>query len=349
MTSVEASRTTQADSAGGAERPMSSPKAFFCHSSADKTEFADRLAGDLRAAGVDVWYDQWEIAPGDSLRRKVDSGIEGATQFLALITPNSLKSEWVQTELDAGMVKKIEGTCRLIPVLAGVAVDDLPPTLRSVRCVQLEPYEAGLREVIAVCYDVSAKPPLGTPPAWAVEQPLPQKGLSVHAQRLATLLNERSEHALAATGAPDPILSIDDVVQALGMTEHEVDEAADELETTGWAILLRRNVLGLPISLGHIRPSPLLFVETDPVFKGWNPREDARALAAVMVNSGKDVMTLDEAERALAWGSRRMNATAHALKIGGHADVIGGDRAYGTSAYYGFHITAKTRRLARES
>ena len=172
---------------------MAAPTAFLCHSSADKALVADRLAMDLRTNGVEVWYNKWEISPGDSLRQKIDEGKEGATHFLALITPNSVKSRWAQTELDAGMVKKIEGTCRLIPVLVGVDVADLPVTLRAVRCVRLDPYEDGLRELIGVCHNVSSKPPLGEPPAWAVEQPLAGMALSVHAQRLAALLNERSD------------------------------------------------------------------------------------------------------------------------------------------------------------
>jgi hypothetical protein len=94
---------------------MRTPASFLSHSGADAA-IAGRLARDLRGQGGDVWYAEWEIKLGDSLRRKIDEGIDRATHFLVLLTPASLKSEWVQTELDAGLVRKISGACQLIPI-----------------------------------------------------------------------------------------------------------------------------------------------------------------------------------------------------------------------------------------
>src|SRR3989338_1725495 len=110
---------------------MKNPSAFLSHSSAD-AEMACRLAKDLRDKGIDVWYAEWEIKAGDSLRRKIDEGIDRASHFLVLLSGNSLKSGWVQTELDAGMVKRISGACRLVPILFGIKDDDVPATLREI-------------------------------------------------------------------------------------------------------------------------------------------------------------------------------------------------------------------------
>jgi len=175
---------------------MTKPRAFLSHSSADKGALGDRLAADLTASGIDVRYDDWAIQPGDSLRRKIDAGIEGATHFLALITPNSLKSEWVQVELDAAMVKKIQGTCRLVPVLANVQLAELPPTLQAIKVVRIEDYDKGLRELISVCHNVTLKPALGAAPSWAIERPLGETRFSVQAQRLATPDRRRAGVAL---------------------------------------------------------------------------------------------------------------------------------------------------------
>jgi len=46
---------------------MTIPTVFLSHSSADKA-LATKLAIDLRNNGIDVWFDKWEIAPGDSFR-----------------------------------------------------------------------------------------------------------------------------------------------------------------------------------------------------------------------------------------------------------------------------------------
>ena len=111
---------------------MSAPKAFICHSSKDKS-VVKRLATDLRKNGVEAWYDDWEIFPGDSLRCKIDQGIEDCDYVLAIVSENSFESAWVQTELDAGMVRRIQGSCRLIPVLLSISPEQLPPTLAGIK------------------------------------------------------------------------------------------------------------------------------------------------------------------------------------------------------------------------
>lgn len=139
---------------------MTMPLAFLCHSSTDKV-IVEKLARDLKANGVDVWYDDWRIEPGDSLRRKIEKGIGDATHFLAILTPASIKSEWAQTELDAATVRRIEGECRLIPVVLGVEDAQVPLTLRSLLWVRLEPYDEGLRRLVNACHGGSDEPPLG--------------------------------------------------------------------------------------------------------------------------------------------------------------------------------------------
>ena len=256
------------------------PRVFLSYSSADKA-MAEKLATDLRSHGVDVWYDKWEIQPGDSLRRKIDQGIEGADYFLVLLTPNSLQSEWVQTELDAGMVRRIEGLCKLIPIIRNLKDEQIPVTLRGLRWVKLESYEDGLRELVNVCHGVQTKPALGPRPA-AAEPRLPTDlGLSVPAQRLAALLAERSEE-----GKPgDPQLEASTVLQELNMTEDEASLAADELKERGWVRLHVHSNMGRA-GFGRISPEPQLFFHTDPHVKGWDPKKDAHALAGALVNIG---------------------------------------------------------------
>ncbi|MGH7825368.1 MAG: toll/interleukin-1 receptor domain-containing protein [Candidatus Binatia bacterium] len=208
------------------------PAAFLSHSSVDN-EISTRLAKDLRANGVDVWYAEWEIKPGDSLRRKIDEGIERATHFLVLLTENSLRSEWVQTELDAGLIQRINGSCRLIPIIWKISSADVPPLLRGLLWVNLEPYDEGLRKLVNICHGVETRPPLGEPPGWTQAKVSQNLGLSTLAGNVALLLNERSK-----TGAPlDPMLTVSSVLDALQVNEEEIAAAADELEDLGWVKL----------------------------------------------------------------------------------------------------------------
>ncbi len=64
---------------------MPAPVAFLCHASEDKPT-VKALAEGLLKQGVDVFYDEWEIGPGDSIRQRLDHGLGQCTHFVAVLT-----------------------------------------------------------------------------------------------------------------------------------------------------------------------------------------------------------------------------------------------------------------------
>jgi len=48
---------------------------FVCHASEDKEDFVRPLATLLQASGLLVWYNEFALKIGDSLRRKIDGGL----------------------------------------------------------------------------------------------------------------------------------------------------------------------------------------------------------------------------------------------------------------------------------
>lgn len=87
---------------------MKTPKVFLSHNKKDK-EFIIKVANDLRSCGIDVWYDEWEIPPGESLRKKIfEDGITSCDVFFVYLTDNSIDSVWVQKELDSAFIHEIE-------------------------------------------------------------------------------------------------------------------------------------------------------------------------------------------------------------------------------------------------
>jgi hypothetical protein len=300
------------------------PVAFLCHSKADASR-AEPLARDLRGAGIDVWYDEWEVGPGESLRRKIDAGIDGATHFLVLLTPASLQSEWVQTELDAGLVNRIAGLCRLIPIVWGLSDREVPATLRGSVWIPLEPYEEGRRKLIEACHGVLVKPALGTAPTWAKERPLEGAGLSGLAQRLAVWLGERSQE-----GTTHDLFERDVILKELELSAEQAGMAASELSEEGCVKRIRDSGSGVA-AFSYLRPLPALFWLTDPVCRGWNPRRDAIELAAAMLNlSRSGGVSLAEVDQHLGWGPRRLNPAADYLEVQGlvSASSSTGSRPY---------------------
>ncbi len=67
------------------------PKVFVSHASEDKERFVLPFAHELRAAGVDVWVDQWQMVPGDSLVKKIFSeGLENADAVIVVLSKVSI-------------------------------------------------------------------------------------------------------------------------------------------------------------------------------------------------------------------------------------------------------------------
>lgn len=96
---------------------MKKPSLFLCHSTEDKS-FARRIGNDLRSFNLNVWIDEAEIKVGDSLIEKISAGIESVQYMLAIISANSVSSNWVQKELNIALTKEIKGRkIKILPCL----------------------------------------------------------------------------------------------------------------------------------------------------------------------------------------------------------------------------------------
>jgi hypothetical protein len=70
---------------------------FLSHSSKDKPVVRD-IAERLRADGLIVWFDDWEIRPGDSIPAKIEEGLEHSRVLVLCMSANAFGSEWAQLE-----------------------------------------------------------------------------------------------------------------------------------------------------------------------------------------------------------------------------------------------------------
>ncbi|MDT4956140.1 MAG: hypothetical protein QOJ02_4278 [Acidobacteriota bacterium] len=91
--------------------------AFICHSSNDK-RFTRRIASDLRSHGFKVWFDEFEMLPGDSLYEKIQNGIRTSSWFIVVLSPNSVKSKWCKRELYNALEEEFErDKVYVVPIL----------------------------------------------------------------------------------------------------------------------------------------------------------------------------------------------------------------------------------------
>ena len=151
------------------------PKVFLSHTSEDKARFAKDLAARLQHSGFQVWFDEWELLPGDSLVDRVfEEGVKNADAMVVIISSNSVDKPWVREELNAGFLKRIEGKCKLIPVvLDGVQV---PQALKSTVWQQvddLDNYEVELDRIARAIRGDRIRLEPGEAPAYASVAALP--------------------------------------------------------------------------------------------------------------------------------------------------------------------------------
>jgi hypothetical protein len=77
----------------------------------------NRLAIDLVARGMPVWFDTWEIDTGDSLQDKIYEGIGASDYVIVVLSPSSVASEWVQKELKAALtLEERHGRKFILPI-----------------------------------------------------------------------------------------------------------------------------------------------------------------------------------------------------------------------------------------
>jgi hypothetical protein len=70
---------------------------FLSHSSKDKA-VVHPLAERLRQDGLRVWFDEWEIRPGDSIPAKIEEGLEHSRVLVLCMSAEAFGSDWAKLE-----------------------------------------------------------------------------------------------------------------------------------------------------------------------------------------------------------------------------------------------------------
>ncbi|WP_448983009.1 DUF1883 domain-containing protein [Olsenella uli] len=105
---------------------------FISHASEDKDAVARPLANALREAGLNVWYDEFEMKIGDSLRRKIDQGLAHSRFGIVVISRDFIKKGWTNYELDGIITRTVSGEQVMLPIWHNITKDEVvaySPTL----------------------------------------------------------------------------------------------------------------------------------------------------------------------------------------------------------------------------
>lgn len=89
---------------------------FISHASEDKEVLVRPLAHALHSAGLKVWYDEFELRIGDSLRRKIDQGLANSRFGIVVLSPSFFDKNWTRYELDGLVTREMTGEQIILPL-----------------------------------------------------------------------------------------------------------------------------------------------------------------------------------------------------------------------------------------
>lgn len=98
---------------------------FISHASEDKDAFVRPFAESLREAGLRVWYDEFSLAWGDSLRRSIDRGLANSKFGVVVLSEHFFSKEWPQMELNGLVAQEMEGDTRILPIWHMITKDQV--------------------------------------------------------------------------------------------------------------------------------------------------------------------------------------------------------------------------------
>jgi uncharacterized protein YjbI with pentapeptide repeats len=96
--------------------PIQFYSCFISYSTKDQ-EFAKRLHSTMRDHGMRVWFAPEDAAGGKKLHEQIDEAIRVYDKLLLVLSPNSMNSEWVKTEIRKARKAELkENRRKLFPI-----------------------------------------------------------------------------------------------------------------------------------------------------------------------------------------------------------------------------------------
>ena len=105
---------------------------FISHASEDKDDIVRNLAEALKAKNFEVWYDEFELQVGDSLRKNIDYGLSNSRYGIVIISPSFVKKNWPEYELNGMVAREMNGHKVILPIWHKISKDEVlqfSPTL----------------------------------------------------------------------------------------------------------------------------------------------------------------------------------------------------------------------------
>lgn len=134
---------------------------FISHAWEDKEIIARPLAYALVKAGLKIWYDEFTLKLGDSLRSSIDYGLSQSRYGVVILSPYFFAKKWPQRELDGLVAREVSSKNVILPVWHNITqknVERFSPVLADRLSVSTaNGLNIVVREIISVVHPQALK------------------------------------------------------------------------------------------------------------------------------------------------------------------------------------------------
>jgi len=126
------------------------PKAFICHDNRDKNEVARPIAEKLIQLRHTVWYDEYSLRHGDSIRERVEDGLKKCKKCVLILSPNFLANKgWTKKEFNSIFTREVlEKENLTIPIWHNVSQKEIFQYCPSLADIYAIKTSEGIDEVV---------------------------------------------------------------------------------------------------------------------------------------------------------------------------------------------------------
>ena len=130
-----------------AANPIEFYSCFISYSTEDQG-FADRLYADLQNKGVRCWFAPHDVQGGRKLHEQIDEAIRLHDKLLLILSPHSMESEWVKTEIAKARKREVRDPEGVLKRRALFPIRLAPfETLRDWECFDADTGKDSAREI----------------------------------------------------------------------------------------------------------------------------------------------------------------------------------------------------------
>jgi hypothetical protein len=122
--------------------PIQFYSCFISYSTKDQ-DFADRLYADLQNKSVRCWFAPHDIQSGKKIHEQIDEAIRLHDKLLLILSPHSMESEWVKTEIAKARKRELRDQRRVLFPIRLAPFE----TLRDWECFDADTGKDSAREI----------------------------------------------------------------------------------------------------------------------------------------------------------------------------------------------------------